>query len=270
MSRFLALLLLLLFSRALFADEMDPLRALRDGGEGQVSGIAEDFTLTLADGRRLRLAEIELPRRPLSDPSSLPFPPAQSAREALRPLLQGSLRIRIEGPAPDRWGRWPAHLITADGRWVQTELLRQGWARVFTTATEHALALPLLRAETPARDAGLGLWGNPATALRRSDQTSRLIDSWQVVEGRVTSVHKNRGGIFVDLGEDWRRNLGLRLSRRTAARLPGDIQAMTGRRLRVRGWIGKGIGPIMDISHAEQIEAMDDWPPRPATAPEPP
>jgi endonuclease YncB( thermonuclease family) len=223
--------------------------------------VEADFTLLLEDGRRLRLAGIELPRRPLADPSPQPWPLEQAARAVLDRLRDQPLTLlAATDSSADRWGRLPVQVVRADGRWVQDELLRQGLARVATSPDDRTGAALLLAAEAPARQSTLGLWGDPAMALRRPEETPRLVDSRQVVEGLITSVHAGRSDIFLNMGEDWRRGLGVRLSRRLAATLPGDPQTLAGRRIRVRGWIGKASGPILTLSHAEQMEVIGGWP----------
>jgi endonuclease YncB( thermonuclease family) len=46
-----------------------------------IAEVSDDGTLRLADGATLRLAGIDLPRRPLALPASQPWPPADAARD---------------------------------------------------------------------------------------------------------------------------------------------------------------------------------------------
>lgn len=225
-------------------DGLDP------AGTVRLVAVRGNDSLVLEDGRLLRLAGVALPRTGAVKP-----------QQAVLSLTAGqSLGLYIAGK-PDRWGRLPAHLMTADGHWLQGDLLRQGLARVQTAPDDRAAAARMLEAEAEARLAKRGLWGDPATALRAPEETPRLLDSVQVVEGAVTSVNVTHGFTYVNFGEDWRSGLGLKIPQGLLRRMPGDLSALAGRRLRVRGWIGKGAGPMMEISHPEQIELVDGpWP----------
>jgi endonuclease YncB( thermonuclease family) len=226
-------------------------------GQADVAASQCDGTLTLRDGRRVHLDGIETPHRSLGDRTVKPWPLAAQACQTLRELTAGSLALYRSGRDEDRYGRLPAQAFTADGRWVQGELLRRGAARVATTPDNRLLAPALLLAETEARDSRQGMWGDPATALRRPEEAVHLTDSIQVVEGPVSSANMTRDADYLNFGEDWRRSLGVRIPRAVLSKLVVDPLSLAGHRIRVRGWISKGVGPIIEISHPEQLEVID-------------
>src|SRR5579884_3389208 len=82
---------------------------LADLGTGAVTGVHDDATLVLADGRELRLAAIE---------------PAPRTTPLLRSLVENrTLQLRSAGePATDRYGRLVAFATTEAGS-VQEALL---------------------------------------------------------------------------------------------------------------------------------------------------
>ena len=200
------------------------------------------------------LAEIETPHRPLGQRSAKPWPLAEEARQLILPWLGHSLSLYQDGAGADRYGRLSVQIFEEDGRWLQADLLRHGLARVLTTPDCRAAVTALLEVEQPARKAGRGLWGEPVTALRRPEETPRWLDSIQVVEGMVSSVSMTRGGAYLNFGEDWRRTLGVRVPRKLLSEFSVDPASWVGHRLRVRGWIAKSVGPLMEITHREQIE----------------
>jgi endonuclease YncB( thermonuclease family) len=59
-----------------------------------MADVADDGTLRLDDGAALRLAGVDLPRRPLALPGSQPWPPGDAARDGLRRLMMGVTRCR--------------------------------------------------------------------------------------------------------------------------------------------------------------------------------
>ncbi len=247
--RFLSLPLLLLGLLCAGAANAAPIDriALADLGTIAATRVAEDGTVALEDGRSLRLAGVDLPR-------------GASAHDAVLALTgfvgRGPLALKGDGPAEDRYGRVVAQAFAADGTWIEGELLRQGLARVATTVDHRAAAAALYAAERGARGRRVGLWSDPATALRRPEQAAHMIDSWQVVAGTVAAAVPRHSGFDLRFGDDPARDLAVRVPGEVARGLDDDATDLVGRRIIVRGWIGKGAGPLIILSHAEQIELV--------------
>jgi endonuclease YncB( thermonuclease family) len=199
----------------------------------------------------LRLAGIELPER---------APPLLAQAQARIAELFNQARFLKATAKPDRWNRLPVEAISQDGRWVQAVLLAEGLARVATTPDERLGAAEMLAAEDQARQARRGIWAEPAYALRRPEDCAKLLDSVQVVEGTIASVDVTKSAVYLNFVEDWRHGLGIRIPHGLLRKLAYDPASLNGHRLRVRGWIGKGAGPLIEVSHAEQIEVLDGPP----------
>ncbi len=77
--------------------------------------------------------------------------------------------------------------MRADGLWIQHELLRFGWARVYTFADNRRFAAELYTAEHAARLVGRGIWNDVFYALRKADPQALAKDirNLSVVEGRL-------------------------------------------------------------------------------------
>lgn len=237
-------------------------------GEATVEAVETDGVLRLDDQSRAVLAGLELPRRPLQiDPAS-PWPVAEQAHDVLAELVMGRrLRLYRGGRTADRYGRRLVQAFTADGVWLQGDLLSRGWARVASTPDARLAVRPMLAAEAGARRASLGLWALPAYGVRRPDEVDLLVDSTQVVEGRVIAADRWKSGLYLSLGE-WRKRrltvhlppavVTLALADTDLAAAAADPHGLIGRRLRVRGWIGKERGPRLEVSHPEQIELIEE------------
>ena len=218
-----------------------------DLGTVTVASVDDDGMIALADGRTLHLAEIDV----------LHGRAGRNARAAIMDLAKaGAFTLKGDGPVEDRYGRITVQAYAADGRWVQEDLLWQGLARVATTPDYRALAHELLAIERAARTHRVGLWTNPDYALRTPDQAARLVDTWQVVEGVVTAVHPTHDAVYLEFGDDRARDLAVRIPNWAVKELEFDPGALAGHKLRVRGWIGKSLGPVIAINHPEQIETI--------------
>ncbi|MDR3436327.1 thermonuclease family protein [Telmatospirillum sp.] len=248
---------------------------LRFRGVAHVLAIEPGGSLALADGRRLRLAGIVLPSRPLRVPPDQPWPIEAEAEAALTALTAGKdLQLYQSGQPQDRYGRLLVQALREDGLWLQTALLRQGLARV-ETAPGGRLPIPaLLGAEALARRAGIGLWALPAYRVKRPAEADAWIDSMQLVEGRITAVHRDKDGLRLAFGGNRRHAFSVHLPfavwtdwaamptlSRDADGAPSPAtpwtaapSALVGQRLRVRGWIGSGSTAEIDVGDTGQIE----------------
>lgn len=231
----------------------------------RVSAVLDGDTLELEDGRRVRLAGIEAakPPRHANPADGRVWPLAEAATAALADLALGR-RVALHGPAPiDRHGLLLAHLVREDGLWLQSALLVRGLARVHTRPDARAYAAELLAGEEAARNAGRGLWRSRVYAVRDAadaDGLSRDRDSYQLVEGVVLAVSKSGGETWLDFGADWRSDVTIHIGRgamREVTRAGIDPLSYEGRRVRVRGWITLRNGPMIEITHPEQIERLE-------------
>jgi micrococcal nuclease len=149
-----AALLLTAGSAATARPRLDLVRAVVDGD-----------TITLADGRRVRLVQIDAPELGGGECYS------RQARAALLSLLPpGRARVRLELDRRldrrDRYGRTLAYVFKGRENVNRTLVLRGAAAPWFYGGARGRYAGQLLAAATRAKAARRGLWGAcPATAL---------------------------------------------------------------------------------------------------------
>jgi micrococcal nuclease len=255
--RFLPLLALLLLPVAAAAVPV-PAGAPAPSGSVRVAAVTDGDTLELSDGTTVRLVGLQAPKLPLGRPGFREWPLAQEARRALEAVTLGRTVALRPGTAPvDRWQRRLAHLERDDGLWVQGEMLRLGWARVYTFADNRLLAAEMLALERAARAARRGIWAHPYYALVAPERTPRLLDSFQIVEGLVREASPVKGRVYLNFGPDWKSDFTVLVParvRRALAKQGADPAALAGRTIRVRGWIRSYNGPLIELTHPEQLE----------------
>lgn len=230
-------------------------KGLVDGGTGRVARLLDGDTLALADGALVRLVGIRAPKPPPEGPPDSRWP--EAARDALAALARGrAVRLGYGGRREDRHGRLLAHLFRDDGLWIQGALLARGLARVYSFRDNRALVREMLAIEAEARAAGRGIWSDAAYAVRRAGPhlpRARFL----IVEGRVRRAVEARGHLYLDFGDDWRRDFTVHIAPRDRPlfRAAGfDARALEDRTIRVRGWVKWRNGPMIDATHPEQIE----------------
>ena len=240
----------------------EPLPAAFERGDWvRVAEIVDGDTLRIADGRQVRLVGLQAPKLPLGRKGFSAWPLADAAKAALSRLALGKrVRLAYGGRRIDRHQRILAHLADSDGQWIQAALLAAGMARVYSFRDNRTAVRTMYRIETEARQARRGIWNHPFYRVRTSGELLRDIGSFQVAEGRVRAVATVRGTTYLNFGADWRsdftvmlRGRSLRLFRRAGMPPTG----LEGRRIRVRGWLRKRNGPMIEATHPEQIETLD-------------
>lgn len=227
-----------------------------------VAAVVDARTLRLADGRELLLAGIE---PPLAGADRAGAGAEQGARDALAALAAGRrLLVNAAGAPADRHGRLIGQVFLADepDRWLQAELVRAGHARVSARAGDLVCARALLKAEAAARTAKLGLWVDPYYQVRRAetpDEVLRERGRFAVVEGKVLSVGESGGTIYLNFGRRWSEDFTVTIAKRNQrifAAAGIEPKALSGKRVRIRGWIEDWGGPWIEATRPEQIESI--------------
>ena len=204
--------------------------------------------LALEDGRVVHLAAIELGAAP--------------------ELAAGTtVTLKRLGLETDRYGRLQAHVFVDDTggeRWLQADLVARGLARVSSRVGDSACAKLLLAQENSARAGKLGLWAEPVYVIGKAEDPEAVLQSrgrFALVEGKVVSVRESGGTIYVNFGRRWSEDFTVTIAKRNerafvaAGLVP---KSLSGRRVRIRGWIEERGGPWVEAARPEQIEVLNN------------
>ena len=238
---------------------------------GSVGRVLDGRDFVLDDGRQVHLAAIEVPL--------VPRPGGTAAKAALAALLEGGQAVLREAELEsDRYGRIVAYVEAWRGpslRSAQAEMLSAGLARVGGDVGGQACAAELLRRESAARKAKLGLWASPYYDPIQADEPANILaqrDRFALVEGKVMSVHESGQTLYVNFGRRWSEDFAVTVRKRDERNFAAaglDLKTLGGRRVRVRGWIeahggsadasraGAWHAPWIEAVHAVQIELAD-------------
>jgi endonuclease YncB( thermonuclease family) len=235
---------------------------LTPGESARVAAVIDGDTVALADGAEVRLVGIQAPKLPLGRPHVRQWPLADAAKAALEAMVAGrEVMLAFGDRDEDRHGRRLAHLAV-DGMWVQGEMLRLGMARVYTFADNRKLIAEMLALERQARAAGRGIWADPFYRVLEADELDdeRDAGSFQLIEGRVVQAEKVGRYVYLNFGSDYRSDFTAVIvpeARKLFGQGGPDPAAYAGRSVRVRGWIESFNGPMIEITHPEQIEVLE-------------
>jgi endonuclease YncB( thermonuclease family) len=229
-------------------------------GTGTVAGVSGD-TLRLADGRSVRLDGIVVAREPGS---------ADTLQAPAAAMLAGFIgrKVTLTGrDGTDRYGRLRAYVTLADAQpavSLQRQLLEQGLARVSVREAAPGCAAALLAREQQARDLGLGIWNARDYAIVHADDPAVVLGMrgrFALVEGRVLSVRRSGGTIYVNFGRRWSEDFTVTIAKRlermfvAAGMAPKSLAHRT---VRIRGIVEERGGPWIEVARPEQIALVKD------------
>ncbi len=235
-----------------------------------VSRVRDGRTFTLADGREVRLAAVEVPPLPMPGASGDSVPGAKAAAAALDALAGGDrVVLRRAEVGADRYGRVVAYAYTerdGDQIFVQGELITAGYARVGDRVDGHTCATELLARENAARRAKLGLWADPYYDLLEAETPAAVLGhrgQFVLVAGTVVSVRESGPTLYVNFGQRWSEDFSVTVRKRNERSFADaglNLRGLEGRRVIVRGFVearGTHNMPSIEAARPEQIETAD-------------
>jgi micrococcal nuclease len=239
---------------------------LSDPEKRTVAEVNDGETLTLTDGTIVRLIGAKAPMAPAGWRGDTPWPLVSEAKDALAQLAtHAEVELHYGGTRADRHDRALAQVFVVKGDervWLQGELVAKGLARVYSFPDNRACVSDLLAREAAAREKRLGVWGASAYRVLNAEDVERLgrlTRSYQLVEGQVAKVGEAGGRVYLNFADDWKRDFTILVERKDSEALKAadlDVKALAGKRVRVRGWLEWRNGPMIEVSHIEQIEML--------------
>ena len=219
-------------------------------GEARVTAIPDGRTIGLDDGRLVKLAGI-----------AWTVPP-DTAKAALADLMLNRT-VSLKGTAtPDRYGRIHAFpFVSSSETPVQYALVERGLAVMSGRLGDKGCAEALLDRERVARAARLGLWNSGESRHNANDPKVVLRDQgrFAIVEGRVLSVRKSGSIIYVNFGRRWSEDFTVTIAKRNEPTFMKEglaPKSLSGRDVRVRGFVEERSGPWIEVTRPEQFEVM--------------
>ena len=238
------------------------------GETGVVRSISDGDTFYLDNGLKVRLSAIQAPKLPLGRVGFETWPLGEESKAALVKLTKGkTLQLYYGGERRDRYDRALAQTYTLNVKgerelWLQEEMVRLGMARVYTWPDTHQDSEKLYMVEIKARDAKRGIWDEDYYRIRSPEPNGLVqdVDSYQIVQGVITSTADVRGQIYLNFGADYKTDFTITIAKRDRKRFKKakiDLLSLEGATVRVRGWVELSNGPMVWLDHPERLEVLN-------------
>lgn len=221
----------------------------------RVAAIGDARTLELTDGRLVRAAGIES--------FALIGKDAERAdallADRLASLLAGrQARFHFMSDRTDRYGRLAA-FVAIDGALVQAQLAGEGVALALPDGAAAAdCVADILAAEADARGQQVGLWAEAAVLPAEPGALSPHLGGYVIFEGKVLSVGNRTRRTYLNFGRWWSEDVTVIIDARDRDIFGGTeaLEALAGRRVRVRGFVEERGGPLVNARWTGQIEVL--------------
>lgn len=236
-----------------------------------VRHVLDGDSFILADGRQARLIGVNAPE--LGKDGTPGQPLAKQARNRLSGLIKGQTLTLSHGrERQDHYGRWLVHARLPDGASVEEILLREGLAWAIAIPPNVDRLDSLLRAETEARAAGRGVWGEAAYAPKTAGDLTEKDTGFRFIEGTIQRRAKGRQVIYFDLTPrvalvvpqaEWKKYFDGQGSTNVARdRMSGATKGksadLVGRRVIARGWLTESKGRLhLRVPHPAMLTWRD-------------
>ncbi len=226
-----------------------------------VRQVVDGDTVRLVDGRSVRLIGINAPEIGRKGRASEPF--AEAARQRLQALVKasgGEVGLVPGVESKDKYGRTLAHIYGRSGDNFEAQLLSEGLGLRVAVAPNVSLTQCQQQAERTARQLKVGLWRQ--TPVLSASQVQR--SGFALIAGKVNSIQRNRGGIWIEVDDA----LVLQVPARLQRNFPSSFfDGLKGKTVEARGWVldrsrkgGLKAGqrrwllPLTDPSMLERVE----------------
>lgn len=258
-------------------------KSLKHTMSARIDKVIDQQTVLLKDGKIVRLLGLDYPQGTEENPPEEPF----LAKQELDRLLPEGTEVMlyqkrqiadVKRGRVNRMGQQLAHLVRKDNeQWINGTLVADGLARALTSASNAEMVEQLYALEDRARKDEKVLWAKTSpNGLLTPDTAAQGNGQLRVVEGTVNRAATSKNNLYLNFGDDWRKDFTVMIPvqlRKTLARSGIDPMSLTGKTIRVRGWIREWNGPFMELETPERLEIVTtsgpstETPPEPSTAP---
>jgi hypothetical protein len=136
---------------------------------------------------------------------------------------------------------------------INEKILKNGYGFLYPMSSNKILDKALKKSEKNARVNKNGLWKDK-NFIKNEKNISKFINSYQLVKTKVEKVHKNKYGIYINTGKNWKKDFSVFIDKDLIEKI--GFSPKSKQNIIVRGWVKSYNGPMIDIVFPSQIELI--------------
>lgn len=218
-----------------------------------VNKVYDGDTVKISDGRKIRLLGINTPE--IEHAQQLEQAGGDLAKQWLSDkLLNKRIRLEYDQEKRDKYKRVLAHVFTEQGRHINADLVRLGYASANIYPPNLKYVNEILQAENSAQANKLGIWHYPAYQSKDTGELNKTNKrGWQRIKGRVSRVYSTSKNHYLRLDADFYIRINIKYSQYFA-----ELEQLQGKLVEVRGWVRRyKEGYSMSIRHSSALIIID-------------
>ncbi len=174
--------------------------------EYPVKNIIDGDTIELENGEKVRYIGIDTPEtRIKQDDNTWLYQPqvyAERAKDFNRKLVEGKkVRLEYDIVQKDKYNRALAYVFIGD-TFVNAELIRQGYAMLFTIPPNVKHIDHFIKLQKEARENKRGLWGEINDEPVLPENAHNYVNKVIYVQGKVIDIYDGRNILILNFGKD--------------------------------------------------------------------
>jgi micrococcal nuclease len=230
----------------------------------KVSRVVDGDTIELFNKETVRYIGIDTPEareRQNSEWIYNPRPYAEEAKEFNQKLVEGkSVRLEFDVQKRDKYKRLLAYVYSGD-KMVNIEMVREGYAMIYTYPPNVKYSKRFLEAQKEARDNKRGLWfdlgKNKIPASQAKDNIGRI----RMIESEVIGTHLTEKLLILNFKDNFKVVIyknNIPIASKDMARSPNKY--FKGKTVKVYGMIKEYKGhPEIILHDMSQLEILKDY-----------
>ncbi len=232
-----------------------------NSGEYVVHDVVDGDTVELTVGKKVRYIGIDAPETMQRVGSGWAFSPEAfglAAKDYNQNRVMGkTVRLEFDREKQDKYGRWLAYVYREESM-VNLELVKEGYAIVYTFPPNLKHYDEFIRAQREARMLKKGLWGTMIQVP--PNEAADHIGKFRRIKGTIQDVHIAKSGVYLSFGPDRKKYLTAIIFARNLPLFSREgidpLKHYRDRPVEVTGKIEDRGGPEMIIDNPSQIRLL--------------
>lgn len=224
----------------------------------EIREVIDGDTVRLGNGQLLRYIGVDTPEVRIRQSNKWVYKPQPFALEAKdfnKQLIEGKyVRVEFDIDKYDSYGRLLGYVFL-DNIFVNAKLLEEGYAVLSTRPPNIKYVETFIELQKQARKEKKGLWG--AYEVVDSKEAYKFIGQIRTVRGRVLSTYKSEKCVFLNFGQDWRKDFTVVIFNNSLKyfedRGIDPVVFYKGKTIEVSGRIKEYNGPEIIVNFPEEI-----------------